>query len=723
MMLHSVHRPSSGFGLVQVLLLIAVLSGLATMGYLQWRERSAIDASQQERQALAQADLAVQTFATVMRRLPCPDTNRDGLEDCPGGAQKGWLPSITLRLAGADAGVDVGQLRYLIQRGGGVFDLTVLDDAWRPLEYDDTGKTFASMRATNGALTLADLCQRLDEGVKAGHSAGMAEVRSTPVRAVAYALVHPGMNDADGDGSLFDGANASPDSAVEDPIRRPLLASYNDIVLEKSFSNLYSTFHCQTLIDSVNTIALGLDVAQQVEDLRQDNIDSAKRAVAFAALGAGITAIETTSTAMEAGSDGGNAAAEWTTCAASLGLAVNACAAAPQHTTTATVLTAGVIAANIASIGLNVTAAVMAGNALALADSSTPASSLSCPAIDMSQAVNAAKAEWDNAKAAKQTVSAQITQKQNDLAFANTARTSAIYTLTAEVRSTGASTTIDSRIQPVFDAASNWQVQSSSVDSATARVTNYQSAVTSWDNQVTSYANKINNRTTMITQLQGEIATLDAQIATETNPSTKEALQKQRLEKTSELTLLNDPATLQSEYNKAVAEKTSAQTNLATAQSDLIAAQSGLGSAQTSYQSAYNNLLNAGRYDIRNALGTVIAIGCTSASSGFCQAGDISTYAGINAALRDLFGTSASSPNPDAKYLLPLKIQKEITALQSQLDKASDRETNAKNQYDTLKAQADNPPACNITGSGVTPMPPSVAEGILTTVDQKGGTR
>lgn len=109
---------SRGFGMVQVLLLIAVLAGLATTGYLQWRERSAVDSSRQERQALVQADRAIVTFATVMRRLPCPDINRDGIEDCSAVDQKGWLPSVSLLMAGADPGVNVGQLRYLVQRGG-----------------------------------------------------------------------------------------------------------------------------------------------------------------------------------------------------------------------------------------------------------------------------------------------------------------------------------------------------------------------------------------------------------------------------------------------------------------------------------------------------------------------------------------------------------------------------------------------------------------------------
>ena len=63
--LRSAARRAGGFGLLQVMLLIAVMSGLATMGYLQWRERSALDSSRQERQALAPVSYTHLTLPTT----------------------------------------------------------------------------------------------------------------------------------------------------------------------------------------------------------------------------------------------------------------------------------------------------------------------------------------------------------------------------------------------------------------------------------------------------------------------------------------------------------------------------------------------------------------------------------------------------------------------------------------------------------------------------------
>ncbi|MDP3226544.1 MAG: hypothetical protein Q8N13_01030 [Acidovorax sp.] len=717
-----------GFGLLQVLLLISVVAGLATMGYLQWRERSAINSARQERQALAQADRAIVNFATVLRRMPCPDIDRDGLEDCGVGDQKGWLPSVSLRLAGADPGVDVGQLRYLVQRGGGTTDLTVLTDSWRPLEYDDTGKTFASMRETPAAgtyqadiLTLTDLCQRLDTGRTTAHAPGMAEVRSSPVRSVAYALVHPGNDDADGNNSPFDGVNASADPAVEDPARRPLLSTYNDIVLERSYQSLLYSFHCQPLIDSINTVALAHDVVEQVDDLRTGNIESAKQSIAFAAISAGITAIETTATVLEGISEAGNAAVAWATCAATLGLAVNACAAAPQHTAPI-VLTGVSIGLNGLSIVANVAAAVMAGNALALADSSVDASSLTCPSADYTQAISAADAEVADATNDRDDIATALATKRAELTAADIARTIAINTLVARIRQPGISSSIDTLVAPLLSAADTWETRSFAVTAATRRRDNYQNAVNNWTAQIATYANMIANRTALLAQLDTEIAALDLQIAATADPAAKAALQTQRMEKTSQRMLLSDPVELQKQYDDAVAARTTAQNNLTAAQSDLTAAQSSLGFAQSSYQTAYNNLRNAGRYTI-SIDGVAVVTGCTSTASGVCQTGDFDNTSAILAALNDLLGTSSSAPNPDAKYLLPIKIRRIITALEGQLAQAEIRLTDAGNLLTRLQTLAANPPPCNITGRGVTPMPPNRSMQILIQVDEKGGTR
>lgn len=724
-------RTQRGLGLLEVLLLIIALGGLTAVGFLQWTERTAIQTARQEQRSLAQADQAVLTFATAMRRLPCPDTDRDGLEDCGSTAQKGWLPSTTLRLAGADAGVEVGQLRYVVQRGGGNFDLTVLDDAWRPLSYDNDNGTFDAFIDTTAVtdgkypvdiLTVSDLCQRLSNAAATPLAAGMAGVGATPTRALAYALVHPGVEDRDGDGSTFDGANALTTPVVDDPTRSPGLATYDDIVFERSYGSLQQAFQCDVLNDSINTVALGLDLIEQVDEMKADNIASAQRAIIMASLLAAITAIETTATVIEGISEAGNAAVAWAICAASLGLAVNACAAAPQHTA-AIALTGGVIAANILFIAANITAAVLAGTALALADSSVDASSLTCPGVDLGDTLTKAKEDWDDAVADLAQLQTDIANKQTELANANTQRTQAINTLRAAVRNGQTSSTIDGRISTLINAANNYDTWSTAYQAADSEVQAYQEALNTWNDQVTEYGNMLANRTTMITQLENDIAALDAQIAATTDPATKESLLLQRAEKGSQLALLQDQAQLQETYDDAVAKASQAQADLNAALAARSSASSALTSATTSYQNAFNNLYNAGRYQVTT--GTTTTWVCVTA----CEASDIVITSSVRNALGNLLGPTfngifyGTRPNPDSKLLRPRRVQAELDVLQEQLPHAQDRVTQAKNNYDQYKALADNPPPCNITGTGVTPMPPSMALDILITVDRKGGSR
>ncbi len=771
-----------GFGLLQVLLLISVMAGLATTGYLQWRARALVDASRQERQILAQADQAILGFATVARRLPCPDTNRDGEEDCGATDQKGWLPSVTLRLAGADPGVGVGQLRYLVQRGAGANNLTVLSDTWRPLEYDETDK-FTHMRASSYAgaeiQTLTDFCQRLETARNTSINPGLARVNSTVARSVAYALAHPGNDDADGDGDLFDGANTQTGINVdlmEDPIRRPVLALYNDIVLERSFSSLQQDLHCQSLSDSINTVALAHDVVTQVAEMRDDNISSATRAVAFSTLAAIMTGLEIALAIAEGASDAGNAAIDWVTCAASLGLAVNACAAAPQHTA-AIALAGGVIYANGVAVGLNAVAAGIAGTALLLA-SNTVSLTDACPPRDTSLLSNAlvtAEKGVTDATAARIAVENEIAQKTTELNNAKNDRTAAVTNLRNIIKGTGTSSQIDGYIDPLLNAAGTWGDAYYNFKGTETRLNQAILAKDNWTAEVNKYNSMLAaDAASTISALNAEITALDAQIAAAraANPTTEDQLQALRnLEAKrdgkkadieivksiadiprldAELAALdaqiatNPPnkAELQSlrdkkaqsnlfknVQSKAVAELSAAQAEFNNATTAKNTATTAYNSASTSYQTAYTNLVTAaGRYEIYNSTPANIKYQCTNGCLGNNGNGNGNNEVNISVAfynsLADLFGSSANiNPSFDAKYLKPVKLQKELDALNSKLNAAIERETQAKNQRDQVKQMVNNPAPCNAAGTAIVPMTPQQAEDILAEVDRKGGTR
>lgn len=740
--LRRVPSRSRGFGLVQVLLLIAVMAGLATIGYMQWRERSAVNSSRQERQALSQADKAIIAYATVARRLPCPDTDRDGLEDCGAGNQSGWLPTVTLALAGVDAGVDVGQLRYLVQREGGVYDLTLLTDSWRPLEYPEAAPwTFFNTRETGAGaypadiLTLTDLCQRLDAGRGTTLGATMAQLNSAPLRTTAYALAHPGNGDADGDGNLFDGANTGGNlNLMEDPGRRPLLATYNDLVLERSYASLLSAFHCRPLIDSINTVALGHDVSVAVWEMRADNIESAERALIFSTLAAVMTGLEITLAIAEGISDAGSAAVEWVACVASLGLAVNVCAAAGLHTASAA-LTAGVLVAQGLAVAANAVAAGIAGQALRLADGGVPQAQL-CPVMDAAFYARQAEARQravDEAAAAQtalNNVDGEILAKQAELTAAEAARELAKTTLFDVIHAGQRTPTLDGYINTLFTATEEWGNASYAYELAQSNMDQAAAVVNRWNTEVAKYNNALTNNAATIAQLNADIAALDVQIAaldsTSVDPAVVKALKElkeDRSGKVAELALAQNTTNLTAVRDKAVVEQGKAQTALTTATGIRNTANATFNTEKTEYAAAYSALVNgAARYDLLNASNAVVGSRCTTG----CLVGDpasnnISTD--FNAAMSDLFGSAATvSPSTDAKMLKPVKIQKELDALGRKRTAAAQRLTDANNMVAQMPTGTGNAP-CNITGSSVEPMTPDQAAAILEQVDRKGGTR
>jgi hypothetical protein len=721
------------------LLFIAIFGALVATGYLEWKARETIKTAREERLSLAQADKALITFATINHRLPCPDTNRDGLEDCGANDQKGWLPSLTLQLAGADPGVSTGQLRYLVQRGAATFDLASLDDDWRPLEYDDGAPAnFNAIRATGAGaypaniLTLADLCQRLEVGTGTTLTAGMAQVVSAPARAVAYAVVHPGIADADGNGSLFEGVNATATgNNFEDPAKTPLLADYDDRVLERSFTSLQSAFNCQPLLQSINTVALGLDVVAQVEDMRQGNITSAQQAITFAALGAALTGAALATSIVEAISDTGNAIADGVLCGISLGLAVNACAAIGIHVGAA--VAAGIsTVTSIATIVLSVAASAAAAGALVLANSSVDASSLTCPTIDVAGPLASATAERDAAITSRNSLQAELTAKQNELPIAITARDNALFFWLRDVRGGFSSSSIDFRYTNLVNAAEAWYTANQTAIGTGLRRTDLQDTVNNATTLVAQYDAQLANRPAAIAALQAQIASLETQIAATPDGPAKEALRLDLASANGRLSLVNNPdqSILVDERARAEAARLQAVGDLAAAIAADNTAQTNLTTNRTNYQDAYDLMLDRafGPYTIGATLPPTLA--CTERNAVppvTCPAGSIATRPNVVVRVSNVFGFGGNAgvfrPQPESRFIRPKTIQQEIDALQIRVNAAIDRVTRAQGLVNNLQNQVDNPPACIITGTGVTPWSPAAADPLLQGVDTKGATR
>ena len=710
-----------GLGLLEVLLFLAVISGLVLGGFSQWRSRESIKTAVSEKSVLAQADRALITFATVNHRLPCPDSDRDGVEDCGTGAQKGWLPSRTLELAGADPGVRNGQLRYLVQRGDIGYDLTVSADDWRPLSYDDTAHTFLAMQETSASggtypsdiRTLADLCQRIDAGAAATLSPGMAQVKATPPRSVAYALVHPGRVNSDGNNSLFDLTNDLPGNVVEDPALAPLLSQYDDQVLERSFASLQADFGCQTLFQSINTVALARDVVDEVDGMRLDNIDAATRAVIFTSLAIAITGVEVASAIIEAASDSGNAAAEFAACVASLGIAVNFCSAAPIHVGSA--ITAGISAGlNIGAIAANAVALGLAGNALILADKTATPASVPCPQIDLASSHDAAKKERDNANADLSSISAALTQAKNDLANSGAVKNAKVAALRTTVA--GLSDPIKALAETLISSADVWKAKTAILREKELDKGKYQSAYDNLSQIVSDYNALLPSDPSKIASIEAEIALLKQQIAIANDPATipavseedKQKLARNLLRKENDLALLKDTDRIVAERDQAVLDQSAAATDLANATTAYNTAISELATAKSNYQTAYANLYYAGG---------------ASFPSGLPGLRDAmwSLYGHFNS----IFDNNIGYPEPssDSIYLLTEKLQRKVDVLTTQQKAADDRAKRAQTTLDTIEQQMQNPGSCGYTGTGVNPFAPDAAAKLLIDVDTKGGTR
>ncbi|TWI06218.1 prepilin-type N-terminal cleavage/methylation domain-containing protein [Luteimonas cucumeris] len=294
------HR-QRGFSLVELAVVLVVL-GLVTLLLVRFLGTAAHEQREvASRSLLTRADDALLAYAMVNSRLPCPDSDGGGIEDCAAG-QVGRLPYKTLGLPDANARrIRYGVLRRPASRREDA-DLTDKRDRYDPLQViGETGTELPLNPATANGL---DLCWALRNAGQLPLDTGYLHVTraaasSQPEAHVAYALALPR------GGGDFSSHQSGSTPAFDSP-RRPQGPTYHDRVLAVGLDQLWTRMRCgdnlaaagHAHFNAAASIAL-MHVA--MKDYKKQLAISVKLAEANVANGAGAVLAGASATAGAAG--------------------------------------------------------------------------------------------------------------------------------------------------------------------------------------------------------------------------------------------------------------------------------------------------------------------------------------------------------------------------------------------------------------------------------------
>lgn len=299
-------RRQSGYSLVEMGVALAVLGLLVSAAVAYWAHSTRHVVTQAARDASLDARAALIAFAQARYRLPCPDSDGDGMEDgtagvCPAGIQVGGFPWKTVGVFNPA----IRGMRYGVYRLANASDhrldtdLTSDMDRFPPLVAQVTRENpLAADETLLGNNNLLDACRALDLGSRAGRVVNAAQLSVSITgdvasrRNVAYVLAAGGLLDADGDGQLLDGANASASNinpAFELPTRAASEA-YDDTVMAGTFEDLMAELGCTQGLSAIghshaNAALSAAIMRQAINDYRRQLkllADAASAAVAAA---------------------------------------------------------------------------------------------------------------------------------------------------------------------------------------------------------------------------------------------------------------------------------------------------------------------------------------------------------------------------------------------------------------------------------------------------------
>jgi len=238
-----------GYSLLELALVVVVMGIIAALA-VSITPRVA-DLFQQRSKAgvLAVMDQALSGYALAHSRLPCPDNDGDGMEDCAGPAV-GEIPYLSLGLSEPVQNRRGLGLRYMVYRKADALlaqdaDLAVLKNRYQPLL--PAGST--PVVNLNGL----DLCQALRTAALIPGGTTLAHV-GAGAQNIAFALADPGALDADQINGVFYALNGVTGLGFEQP-DRPRGANYDDTVRAVGFNALATRLHCPQSLAEVNGLA------------------------------------------------------------------------------------------------------------------------------------------------------------------------------------------------------------------------------------------------------------------------------------------------------------------------------------------------------------------------------------------------------------------------------------------------------------------------------------
>lgn len=241
----------SGLTLIELSLVLIILGFLAVLG---WRLAVLADEKQRLLAApplLDRAEQALTSYASLHSRLPCPDQDGDGREDC-GGGEIGTLPWHTLQLGDRE----LYRIRY------GVFqaphlNLTRAEDRFVPLSTPVLPP--AVKEEPLGNVTRLDLCYSLQQAqarpLDPAHL-HLLDAAGRPSRNLAYTL-------------SIAGESTSTEPTAEQPATGPRAHAEAGWVRAGEFAQLYREMYCSELLSAAGhtypNLAMAAAIMTQAE--------------------------------------------------------------------------------------------------------------------------------------------------------------------------------------------------------------------------------------------------------------------------------------------------------------------------------------------------------------------------------------------------------------------------------------------------------------------------